>query len=328
MFDHRNEEWRRCYDRGVRLWNELQEALKHLRDQRLIDFRRGWRISGGTSFEFLQQCSEECQNDGILGLVDRLENQDPLPPGTKRICSNPYDYYNMFTHQGIPESMTNDFSFTNWYSAGSKAIIAKANVARIDPNTYDPPVFRPKDPVPPHAWLRSPYNWAAVVFAAWSNACSREGVFPCTLRFIGRMYTSNPATLEAVQDIWEDEDDDDEEEQEEDHEGEDEADEKAFDRTYTYTDADFYALIGTPNGVGVAQLLSSYPNAFALRGNPHNANQITKVKTIGKVVLLYRPPGERGDSCDLVFILDDVEPPLGFDAPQTPAVPPVDQGLP
>ena len=49
------------------------------------------------------------------------------------------------------------------------------------------------------------------------------------------------------------------------------------------TDADFYALLGTPNGRGIPELLTKYANIFATKGPRLSTGSYMKVKTISEI---------------------------------------------
>ena len=167
----------------------------------------------------------------------------------------------------------------------------------VSPMTYEPLRRRPIREVQPVYWPRAPNSWSEVVFATWRDFCSQKRIHLSTLKYVGQIKMLSPATLDVMRGVWE--------------ETPEARNDAIYSSAFTPIDMEFFVLLSSPDAIDVVKLLSSYPNAFATRGDPQNRDKVTKVKTIEQVKLAYRPPTEndRGEWGDLVFVLADVDPP-------------------
>ena len=315
-----NEEWRESYTRGVGLWETLQNAMRDLPSEDCPILQPpDWTVENHTAVElFTDWARPECKSDDVLGLLDAKYNSPPSPPLTEKICSNSFDRFRQETRKGLPVGK-DPFLFENWYSSASGTIIAACNYARYESTGYQ------TSPT----WFRSPYNWTQVAFATWSYVCSVRRQLLSVLRFIVQNAVNNEATQQTALSVCNDR----QEDGVFDHYGKDEDGDDwevlRYDLEFTYEDAHFYALLGTPNGVGAPRLLSTFANAFATRGDLSNPDQITKVKTVGKIKV-NADVFNHNDIYNLAvtFILDDIDAPVGFKASNSPAVPATIRGLP
>lgn len=314
LFQSYGDEWRESYTRGLRLWDELQQALQHPQPHICPTFGPGWTITRHTTQRFTQAFLDECIRPGLLNAVDRAENPGRLPRAGAKICSDTYDQIVHTTRQDLPSNVCNLFWFQNWYSPAARAIFIDDSIDQIDPEEFYPPSTRPQGEVDQCDWPQSPYSWAQVAFATWSNLCSRRGELPSLLRYVGVMKASDELTQETIASAYENDLDG--------TEAVPDGETIIYRRDFTTDDAHFYAIIGTPDGANVARLLATYSNPFATRGSPGDGNQITKVKTVGRISVLSQL-AICVDNTDILFILDDVDPPPGFhQTPGTPASPP------
>ena len=74
---------------------------------------------------------------------------------------------------------------------------------------------------------------------------------------------------------------------------------------YRNNSPDFYALLGSPNGVGVAKLLTDYVRWFATYDLD---NRMTKVKTIDAVDIDIGPSDNEPS---FIFVMEDINVPRG-----------------
>ena len=320
ILSSRTVQWRSSYQRGVYLWQTLQDALTHLPNEECPNLRENWFVERPEAPSFTDTFREDCNKNGILNLLDEEYRLHASP----LFCSNVYDHICQSTREGLPGKTNRYFDFSNWYSTTLGAIVAAYNEARIDPLEFSNAGPDQQLHQDPRNWYRAPYYWAQVAFATWNYLCSIKGQSLTALRFIVRSTVDSKATVATIEDIFRNgpvggrflE------------ETNDQRKKYRFSHDYTNKDVEFYALMGTPNGVGAPRLLSTFANAFATRGNSVDSGQITKVKTIGKIKFQCVFVDEKDMDCSIAFILDDVDPPPGFDAPPTPAIRATDQGLP
>lgn len=266
----------------------MQDALTHLPDGQCADLG-DWRSRRVLNPSFPRRFEEECGERRILGILEKEGNTDILPSPLEPICSNKYDHFYLTTKQGLPPGAGEEFRYNNWFSSVARTIVAENNLGRVDPGTG----------VPPSNWPKAPHRWSEVAFAIWINVCGRQKVSPSMLKYIAQMGISNQLTEEVITDIHKND------------KQKDGPDPNLYHREFRSNDPNFYALLGSPHGVGPASLLTQYANTFAARKDPDDPMKVTSVKNIDSVTLAMVPLGIDllWLDCDLAFTLEDVDPP-------------------
>ena len=303
-FARRKEYWRTSYDRGTRLWKQLQQALATIpANNQCPNLQPTWQIQRVTDTQFTVKHGALCTDGGLFHILDRHDERD------NPICADTgYHLYQQTTQERMPQNLENVFNAFNWYSAESNIIVAASNRLRIDPEdfSYKPGSKRPlgTPDIPISEWPRAPNSWADIAFASWNHVCSEAGTLPSDLLYVAQTEVVNQATWEVVWDAWEF-----------DHRSEPDDEYAVLD--YTEKDPDFYALLGSPNGVGVTRMLTKYANQFATRRDRRNPERITELKTVSNIFFQL---ATQELEADIVYGLYDDPPPPNFRGAQGPAV--------
>lgn len=160
-----------------------------------------------------------------------------------------------------------------WYkndvSPASGIIIAKSNHGEaIDPDSG--------------AVTRAPTRWSAAIIPLWKLACQMNGVDPSALQYISQSTVINDQTIAVLNAAMA-------------AANREKADRKGRPTFTKWTpeDDEFYAILATPNGVGVVYLLKDYPATLGW-------------KTIKSIMIYFTGQGkdpnvwfEMEDSCGL-----------------------------
>ena len=293
-FESYNDVWKTSYEKGIRLWRELQDALHALRSDAWPNLEETWtrqRSYHSFTYVFREQCSE----NQLLAILDETYNRR-RPYFSDNICvKTNYEYSTLFTRRGLPADFKDEFYYSNWFSTKSRIIAAAANHGRINPNRWP---YNPHAPsaagsaIPTSEWLIAPHRWSEVVFAEWIDVCRRTSKDPAILKFVTQMNINNPVTREVVNEAvrlepraqpWS----------------------RHLYLDYDNHNPDFYALVGSPNGFGVAGLLMKFAGQFATRGS---FGQVMKVKTIRTVGLSFKDNYPFAAEVNIAFVLEDVSP--------------------
>ena len=304
-----HEDWYQSYDRGINLWRKLQEAQRTLPDEDLAIITPTWEVFRGEP-DINQLHTIYCEQGRLFSNVDNLSSAQRPASATSLCDTKGWYWIIMQTHQSIPPELTNSFLYSNWYNSKSRAIVALNNRGRIEPHTFN---YIDRDSVsraklqndlalPPSNWPRAPNSWAETTFAGWEWTCNETGRPISELTYVARIaiynsFTRNVAYVAALND----------------------------DRTkhapanadvhleYHVEDPDFYAFLGSPNGVGVAELLTKYASWFATKAD--NGDKVASVKTISAVHVDIR----LGMHLAFVFVFDDITPPTSSDTAKPPS---------
>ena len=288
-----SEVWKTGYDRGVRLWKELRAAQQRFPATRVPRLVPTWKVRAGKP-NFLLRNQKYCAPGRLFYDVDVMYEKSTSAP----ICSPEGYYWTVAeTQQGIPPEMVNSdsFHYANWYSPHSQIIVAHMNRGLLEPK--EDQQAGPDGPsLPPSQWYKAPHRWAEVTFQLWMCICAYENSAISSLSFIARAEVRNAATIQIAIDAIKN-------------------DGSVYDdpvrREYRTDTPDFYALLGSPNGVGVAKILTLFASQFATRAaNSHNG--FSKVKTITAVQIDLS--SEQPQEFTMIFILEDIQPPPGLNS--------------
>ena len=293
--------WKTCYGRGIRLWQELHQALRDLRTDACPNLQPTWspvKEDHLFTLDMVGLCNEKF--NGVFYRIDKT--LDPVlvaGSGVSPICTDDgYELITWHTQKAAHGRLYKGFRYTNWFSVASRIIVASVNVGRVHAQDNSNKATGSSSTAvgeSPTSWVEAPNRWAEVVFATWSDFCRRKGVPVSVLKFIARQHTWNQPAVDLVWEFMK---------PRVERQGKIPV---SFDATFDNTSPWFYALLGTPNGVGGASMLTRYAGHFAGRDNQ---GKVDTLKTIGSVALNYdqsvsEPPA--GGIIDMVFILDDEE---------------------
>lgn len=321
LWGYYDETWQKYYDKGVELWNDLRDAQINLRDDQCPNLAPDWLIQDVADpiGKLEAKSPRKCHTGGILKFVDDEEN--PGRPLDEKICTAAsYEYIlesPLKSWRGRTPRYTRYFVYDNWFSATAGHIAAEFNTGRIDPRmVYGLP--HQGRLVPVSEWPAAPNRWAEIAFAGYNNVCAQQQRALTSLRFISQLNIANGETRKVVIEISE-------KVPSELHHAWDDARDNGFPNAYHWefdsSDPNFYALLGTPNGVGAVKLLTLYAGSFATRDQ--NRRRIAQVKSIGRVRLLYKPADTQlPKTTDMLFILRDDDLPSNFRGQYSEPLPP------
>lgn len=296
-WDSHNQPWKRSYNRGKRKWELLQEALKNLAPDNAPADLAKWDRTTIKAFQFEEFFWQLLLPGAMLPLLDGLEK---APLGSSDVCAgDTYVFRALRTQEGLPTAYKKTnlhmriFNYENWFSARARCIIAFYNegrIARASPastlsTTPTPGVVNTQTPSTITNILYSaPVRWADAIFVLWKQACAEERRSPSVLKFIVRALISNPETINTLDEIQRNIP-------------------MSTHFLFESSQDDFFAILGTPNGVGTADLLTRYVHSFGTKST--SDGRYEKVKTVGRAIFI-----DTGSSTkyDLGFILDDVNP--------------------
>lgn len=287
LFETTSHRFAQSYVKGVELWKQLQDTLLRPRQWQCPDLT-SWTKERATEPLFSDAFERDCRTNGILKSIDQSRNQalsNPFQP----ICTNDYANYIFTTASGLPSDVTSRFIYQNWMSSKGRIIVADNNHGRISPRFFNPrPNFLLSNL--PQDWPKAPQRWHEVVSALWELRCRSDRVLPSVLTYVARLGISNPLSKDIINDIYSM------------HRIRD----TSAILSLSTENIEFYALLGTPNGSGVAKLLTQFAEVLATRGNFSIPSTITHVKTFDSVKISQRASILRGETLDnMVFILKD-----------------------
>lgn len=302
----RSQSFRQSYDRGVKYWKNLQNAITAPKSLQCPNLN-SWTNEREIRNLFRSMFKEECRGDGMLGMLDKTENRARPSGSWQNICDDvwtdtstgtskkTYEHYEQKTREGLENQaqLRPGFVYQNWFSGVSRTIVADHNYGRLDPG----------DGTPPEQWPKAPNDWAQVAFASWSTVCAQQKVPTAALSFVVAVVCENDATTAVGRELYNN-----------DPRMDPKQDIMFLD--YEPTEAEFYALLGVPTAGGAAKLITQFANAFAVRGNEDDRTQVTSVKSIRTVAMTWH---HTMGYADTAAILEDTDPPNGFIDPKLPA---------
>ena len=298
-FNIYDQEWKSSYERGVKIWRQLQDAQRTLREDECPSLQPMWDLLRSRGSNFEEAFYRQCADGGLLNNLDQDMAQSKRPRGNQICISAGYEYCTLQTNRGVPDYLSNNFYYSNWFSPGSRIIVASNNVGRISPQAFfhKPGVEAPKYySMAIQDWLKAPHRWSEAVFGIWSDVCRRARKPLSALEYVAQVDIINQATNQAIYEIIR-------------------TDPRArlgdryVQREYGTSDPDFYALVGSPNGYGVAELLAKFAASFA---TSDGTTEVVKVKTIKAVNFVLEWSDNLMPNLDIAFGLEDIDPPSGL----------------
>lgn len=239
---------------------------------------------------FSQEFEQYCQTEGILGKIDQERNQR-LSDSFLPMCTNDYIHFVLTTKQGLPPGVSNEFKYDTWLSPRARTIATGHNTARINPQQFTPtPDFAWSDL--PTDWPQAPTRWASVVSAQWAAGCILNNLPTSVLTYVAQLGKDDLLSQHIVDEIYVLNEIDD--------------DASAAILTLSPENPEFYALLGTSEGINVVEFLAKFADGLATRGNFINPGCITHVKTLDSVRINRVPAiGAQRPQTNMLFILKD-----------------------
>ena len=307
-FRGRSQVWLQNYEKGLQLWRKHQNALVSPRPYIFHRLKPTLNVlpAPGRQIGRRPFFQDGCLNhQGILRELDRRFPEDPV-----RLCDSKemsqFSFVRVSTKKGLPEGSKAEFRYDGWYSGKHRAVLSRMNVGKLSASEIHK--YPPFDtiPEPLSAKFQAPLGWAEVVTQVWQSfAHGSAQLRTRDLRFVLRSETPDHETCATAGNAIEF------------YQRRRQTD-RTGQQTYEYnkTSADFYALLGSPDGEGVADMLTTYSSIFrGFRPETRNMKQGYRAKTIdtilvnilGAPVVLSRPT-LTFEWINLAFIFREVEP--------------------
>ena len=272
IFETRHRNIRYHYARGVSLWKEISQSLATLLEPTFPDLSTpSWSVDGNL-ISFMAANKEDCDSHGFLSALNGRRHN--IQNG--RLCSDAYARSNASSKSGLPKGTLNQFQYIDWFAPKPGFIVSTHQAERINDaelefeNNSEPSEPSVPDPLPDEDWdFIAPILWYQATATRWKEVCQEQGEPPSKVQEVVLTGISDATTIGIIQDICYNE----------------QSHLQNGLLTFDPSSPNFYILLGTWNGEGLANLTSKYSRLLATT----DGDSVTMVKTIDTITITDEP---------------------------------------